>query len=396
MTKYFNLGFPTKKKWLKNYWQRNINTFLYAIENPEIQEAIRKYREIWLTNEIGRTPEELEPILKRIFLKEAESGRDLDNLTWDGNKVVKEDGEYYVIAKRGKDGYTKVPLGSTLQESTKWHLSNPFYIFNDDQILKPEWKLRLTKMLANPKENSWLFEPRFAINEAIIVHPSSHMGIMTLHELSFLRPLDMHVLGRLNLDYFVFWPMFFYYALTDDMDYIIENVGFLTYPVKVFLVEDGEHKNLVFRFYGDCNFNEIQKFISENKVNFEKLTKLLGNPSVTGSGMKDFYMYKTRQVSGDSLIAFSELGKRNVIKLPKKKPEQMSYKDYLAKNVVQDLGGLIGSKKLVKKQNKKELARINVAYSQVKKEIGNLTKYDKWKALEEAKKLVDEINKPKL
>jgi hypothetical protein len=107
-------------------------------------------------------------------------------------------------------------------------------------------------------------------------------------------------------------------------------------------------------------------------------------------------MYKAKQALGDSLTAFSELGKVNVIKREKKKPEYMSYKDYLAQGAINNPNDFIGSKKLVKKQSKDILSRIDVAHSQVKREVENLTKYDKWKAFKEAEKLVDEINKPKL
>lgn len=392
---YFNLKFPTKKRWLSDWWKRSINTFLYAIENEEVQENIKQYRKMWLTDETGNTPEQLRLILKRIFLKDSESGKDLSQLTWHGVPVSREGDDYYFTAVRSADGYTKVPLGSVQQPDTRWLMSNPFYIFDDHEIMLPETKMRLINELAEPNENYSLFQPRFSIREEVSVYPSSHITISTLHNLGFLRPLDMHILGRFNLDYFTFWPMFFYYALTNDVDYVIKNASFLTYPIKVFLVEDGEHDNLVLRFYGDCNFNMVQEFIKENKPRFEKLSKLLGNPTITGSGLKDYHMYKAKQEAEmDSLKAFSELGKNKVIKQEVKEVDQMSYKDHMAKASVHREGDLIGNRKLAKKMNEKTIKRINVAYSQVKKEVQAFSKYDKYKAFSEAKKLIDEINQP--
>src|SRR3989344_2724730 len=364
--KYQNIVFPTKKRWLRGWWQRNINTFLYATENPEIKNAINDYRKRWLTDETAKTPEDLEKILKRIFLKDAESYRDLSKLTWRGVPMEREGDDYY--------------SSPSSKNFTRWKLENPFYIFNDNEILVPETKMRLTRWLADPLKNSWLFDPRFALREETYVYPSSHISISTLHNFGFLRPLDIHILGRLNLDYFVFWPMFFYYALTDDIDYVLDNASFLTYPIRAFLVDDGEHRNLVLRFYGDCNFNEMANFLKNNKKSFERLTKMLGNPAITGSNIKDFYMYKSKSDHGmSSLDALGELGRNKVIKHEIKAPKDMNYKDYVADAAIRRSGDLLGNKSHAKKSLAKPLKRIDVAFSQVKKEIDDLSKHDKYK-----------------
>lgn|SRR3989338_2786278 len=395
--KYQDIRFPTKKRWLRNWWQRNINTFLYATENPEIKNAIRDYRRTWLTDETAKTPEELEKILKRIFLKDAEFGKDLTKLTWSGAHVEKEGEDYYLSPEKSKDGYIKVPPGSH-QISNRWKIENPFHIF-DDEILVPEWKMRLIRMMSDPnnEKNVWLFDPRFSIREENIIYPSSHIAISTLHKFGFLRTLDMHILGRLNLDYFVFWPMFFYYALTDDIDYVLKNASFLTYPIRAFLVDDGEHRNLVLRFYGDCNFNEMANFLKNNKKSFERLTKMLGNPAITGSNIKDFYMYKSKSDHGmSSLDALGELGRNKVIKHEIKAPKDMNYKDYVADAAIRRSGDLLGNKSHAKKSLAKPLKRIDVAYSQVKKEIDDLSKHDKYKNDKEVEGLIDKINQFRL
>ena len=161
--KYINLEFPTKKKWLRNWWQKNINIFLYATENPEIKEFIENYRKKFLTGETGNTPDQLRPILRRILLKEAEAGKDLDKLTWRNQPVFREGDDYFFRAVRNKEGYTNVPYKSTQPTEQVWKFENPFDIFDGDMLAKPQWKLRLINMLASPKENGWLFEPRFSI-----------------------------------------------------------------------------------------------------------------------------------------------------------------------------------------------------------------------------------------
>jgi hypothetical protein len=55
--KYYNIQFPKLKshqKWLDNWWKKNLNTFLLAIENEDIQKEISDYRKIWLTDEIAK------------------------------------------------------------------------------------------------------------------------------------------------------------------------------------------------------------------------------------------------------------------------------------------------------------------------------------------------------
>jgi hypothetical protein len=379
----FDITYPKigkKQKWLHEWWKKNTNTFLYALENKEIKEAIVEYRNIWLTGETAKTPEDLELVLKRIFLKDCEGGRNISEIRYQGCPVRRDGEDYYFTAENKETGRT-----------TEWKLDNPFRVFDSDQLLRPETKMRLIKMLANPSENSWLFEPRYMINEEIITHPSSHNFIHTLHSLHFLRPLDIHVLGRYNLDYFVFWPMFFYYAITDDIDYVLKNVSFLHYPVKLFLVKDGQHDTLQLRMYGDCNFNEISNFIIDNKTDLSKINKLMGVPGITSGEIRDYHIYKLSKKITKKVELISELIKRKILK-NKIVQGAKQYKDYLREASLSDRN-YRNSTKSTKSAFDKEIKLVGTINSQIKKEITYFQKLDKYKNLDEVRRLIDSINK---
>ena len=107
-------------------------------------------------------------------------------------------------------------------------------------------------------------------------------------------------------------------------------------------------------------------------------------------------MYKAKSGHGmNSLDAFSELGVNKVIK-NKVKATEKNYKDYIADAAMRRPSDLRGNESMVKKTLAKPLKRIDVAYSQVKKEIDDLSKHDKYKDYEKAKGLIDKINQFKL
>ncbi|MGB2580621.1 MAG: hypothetical protein WBC83_02905 [Minisyncoccia bacterium] len=380
---YFKIDFPKVKpsqKWLEAWWQKNINTFLYAVENPDVQKAIQEYRNFWLTGEVGTTPNELKRIIQRIFLKDCERNKDLSKLTYGNGLAIRRGDDYYVISKDG-------------QRETEWKISNPFEIFNSDEILKPQTKMRLVEMLANPSEYGWLFETRHSINEEVLVYPSSHTTIYNLHKLTFLHTLDIHILGRYNLDYFVFWPMFFYYAITNDVNFVIKNVAFLHYPVKLFLVKDGEHEILEFRLYGNCNFNEISNFISDNKKKLDKLNRLMGPTAITSSGIRDYHYYRAiNKHEGDGVKAIDELQKAKVISLKVTDKETRNYSEYLKQASLRDSS--YGTRNNnVKDAFSVELNQIRATASQVKKEVDSFSTYSKYSDSNEIEELIDDINK---
>ena len=380
---YIKIEFPTKKRWLKNWWQKNINIFLYAIENDEIQKAIKEYRSYSLTNETAKNKEDLKRVLKRVFLKDVERHIDLTKLKFGNGIAVREGDDYSIICKNGGT-------------ETKWKLSNPFEIFDGDIILKPQTKLRLIEMLSDPANNGWIFEQRYSIHEQTFSHPPTHNVIDTLHNLGFLRSLEMHILSHYNLDYFVFWPMFFYYALTDDVDFVINNVIFLNYPIKLFLVDEEDSQILKLRLYGDCNFEEIYGFIKSNKKKFNRLNKLMGNSSISSRDISDYYIYKTKKEFGKNDInVIGELSRKNVFKLNKNKSKRInpekSYSDYLKTATIQDRGYQMNNES-TRKAFKKEINRVRTVSSQVKKEIHSFNNYKKYQNYEEIKKIVDDIN----
>lgn len=381
---YFKIDFPKVKpsqKWLEAWWQKNINTFLYSIENPEVQKAIQEYRNFWLTGEVGTTPDELRRVIKRIFLKDCERGKDLSKLTYGNGLATRRGDDYYVTSKDG-------------QRETEWKLNNPFEIFDGDEILKPQTKMRLVNMLASPSEYGWLFEPRYSINEESIVYPPSHTTIYNLHKLTFLHTLDLHILGRYNLDYFVFWPMFFYYAITNDVNFVIRNVAFAIPPVKLFLVRDGEHEVLDFRLYGNCNFNEISDFIKSNKKKLGTLNKLMGPKSVTSGGIRDYHYYRAmKKHDGNVMKAITELSCAKVIspKSSNKKSDELNYSEHLNKASLKDQS--YGNTKYTRNALTKELNQIRATTSQIKREIKSFSKYEKYTDDSKIRGIIDEINK---
>lgn len=259
---------------------------------------------------------------------------------------MREGDEYYLIAT------------SNTGTVTKWHLNNPFYIFYD--ILGvPESKMQLIKMLSDPsnKENSWIFEQRFLINEEFWIYPNPHNLITTLHESLFLDPLRTHILNRLKLDYFVFWPMFFYYALTDDINYVLQNVAFLPSPVKAFVVEDSDCLNLNLKIYGNCNFNEISSFINENKSDLNKLSRLLGNSNVSGGDIRDFYIYQTRKNKKD-IDALAELNEKGIFKIRGIPKKDKSYAELIKEQALKDKA-YRRNNKIIRSSFKKELNLIH-------------------------------------
>jgi len=369
---------PTQK-WLEEWWKKNTNTFLYALENEEVKQAIVEYRNYALIEETGTTPEELRVILRRIFLKDCEGGRDISTLKYLGSPVKRVGDDYYIQVLNKKTGVIADGL-----------LDNPFRVFDDGYILRPEAKIQLIEMLADPSKNSWLFEPRYAINEETIVYPSSHNLIGTLHSLHFLRVLNTQVLGRYNLDYFIFWPLFFYYAITNDINFVLKNVNFLHYPIKLFLVEDEWHKVLQFRLYGNCNFNEISNFMKDNKSSLSKINKLMGVTTVTSGEIRDYHIYKTAQKIENPIKLVVELIEKKLIKSTTNSPK--NYKEYLKKASIRD-GNYRGNNHENRESFKKENNLIKTVLSQVKKEVASFSMLNKYKNIEEVEKLIDSVNK---
>ncbi len=379
-----NFSYPKikpRQKWLEEWWKKNTNTFLYALENDEIQKAISEYRKYALNDEIGKSPEEIKTILKRVLLKWCEDGRDITKLKYKGFSVKKIDDDYYIESFNQNNNDISYGL-----------LDNPFRIFDSDQILKPEAKLELIELLSDPLHNSWIFEPRYAINEETLVYPTSHNIINTLHGLPFMRPLDINILGRYNLDYFIFWPMFFYYALTDDVEYVLKNVNFLHYPVKLFLIEDGWHEVLNFRLYGNCNFNEISNFIEDNKKELTKINKLMGVQEINSGEIRDYYIYKISNLINDKVELVVELIKQKLLKNRSENIKVKSYKEILKDAAFRDKNYRNNSKE-TRESFRREISLVKVLISQVKREIKSFNKINKVKNLEEIRKLIDLINK---
>ena len=375
---FLSLKLPTKKRWLKNWWQKNINTFVYAIENPEIKKEIENWRKRWTNGETSTTPDGLYKILKRVFLNDLGGKPILKRWVRDNCTIRREGDEYYSICKN-KDG-----------RETKWYFPNPF-VFFDGEILVPEAKMKLLTMLSNihKEENQWILEPRLFIQENAIIYPPSHILISTLHEFRFLDYVKFWILRRLNLDYFVFWPMFFFYALTDDIEYTIKNATVFIYPIQIFLVDENTFspKYLVFRLYGDCNFNEIFNFIKDNKSKLNRLNKLMGNPNISARSLRDFYFYSSEKKPKElSLELFGEDFTNKV--------EGNPYLKGLLREAKKSKDpAYIGAPQLKEITKEKENI-IKVTKSLVKSEIETITKVDQFDP--EIKKLIDEINNPRI
>jgi len=369
-----NITYPTKKKWLQQYWQKNVNIFLYAIENEEIKKEINIFRKTWCSN-ISTDPDELKEILQEMFLREALINRSEEKKKKLSFKV--ENGKYYTTASNGKI-------------ETKWEISNPFsYI--DRSIGVPQAKLDLIEILSSigEKEYEGFFEPYlFLEDEHKLVYPSKNILTATLHRLEFLRRLDYHILQKVKAEYFSLWPMFFYFALTDDIDFVLENVVNLIYPVRAYLIDDtlaDSNTALVFRIYGACNVDEIINFFKDNRGSISKLNKFLGNKNVSGRSMKDFNYYIESRDGKELELA------QNIKTNDLKNKKATTYEEIVLKNNLTQKNNKIDKKIL-----QEPLNRVRVARTQIKKDIRNMTTISEQNEYEEIERLINKINTPRL
>ena len=378
-----SVRFPTRKKWLIQWWKKNINTFLYATENQEIQDRIKEFRERWLDGVVYKTtPEELLIAFKRLFLKEAEGKNSGRPVILGDSPTERVGDDYYVTHKDSKSG-----------RETKWHLSNPFILF-DNELLVPEWKMRIINALSNihERKNAWVFDPKFSTGKDAIVYPS-HISLDILHRLDFLRSLRHWVIGPLNVDYFVFWSMFLYYALTNNRDFVIKHTTPLIYPAQMYWLKDmdGFDDFLTLRFYGDPNFNEISNFMQENKKELSELNKLMGNQSVKARDIQAFERYIDSQRTEDIEIATKVVKKKYN---DEGKSTGMNYEDRLRRKA-------IGSRAYresasAKKAFRSEINALRSTRSKIKREIENVTDFSLHPPYHRIKELIDKINTPKL
>lgn len=377
------MNYPTKKRWLEEWWKKNINIFLYSLENEEISKTITEFRDRFCGGKTSTDPKKLEIIIKRLFLKDVENRPRSEHAVFKDLKVVREGDEYY--------SYAISPDG----KQNKWHIGNPFHIF-DGELLGARGKPELINRLANihQGENTWLFEQRFFINEHFSAYPTSHHLITLLHNLTLLKYIHYHIINRLRVDYFVFWPMYFYYILTGNIDFVLNYTIPLMRPVQLFLVRDPhtDYEFLSIKLFGDCSFHEIYNFIEDNKKNFIELNKLMGNRTVSARSLDDYEYYKRRTKQEDLInLASERAGKKDGNSQTK---TGKSYEEIVRENAIRSLSNLGGNKKkTAKKIFPKELNRIKVAVSTVKKEINEMTNDINLKDWKKIHTLIDKINK---
>lgn len=364
-----------KNKRLDIFWNRTHNAFLAAIQNEEVKKYIEEYRETWHLHGHASTTDELENQIRQMFLQDAGLVNGAEFKDYGG--IERNGNEVFIITK-GMDG-----------RETRWSLNNPFIITDGDKILVPENKQRLIHILSDKKrieEYSWIFEPRLQVIESEIVYPLSHILISILHKTDFLRRLSL-LLGRLNLDYFLHWPLFFYYILTGDPKFVLENVAFQFMPYRLFVVcDDHFHKSWLIKSYGNADIPLLQDFIKINKSKLKKLSEILNNPNTSGRSIKELNI----------LMRSKEMKKNRDLALIFESPnikKNSAYLDALRKEGLRT--GKIPSSYELKnnpsfRKNKLAENRIKSYKSRAKKFVEKISQFEPPNS--EIGKLVDEIN----
>src|SRR3989344_232072 len=265
-----------KSRNLEIFWNKISNAFLQAIQNEQVKELIVEYRKSWNIHGHATTREELESQIRQMFLQDAGL---VDGAILGGGEKIRRDGNKVFVTMKSDSG-----------RATEWHWSNPFDLTDGGMILVPEWKERLIRILSNIdtlQDYSWIFEPRLFSREEVIIIPISHMAIDTLHKRTFLRRLRSDILNQLRLDYFLHWPLFFYYILTGDAKLAMSIGAFQFMPYRLFVIEDDYQESLLIKSYGNADSALLLDFVTANKEEIRKLNSLLNNPHASGRSLKE-------------------------------------------------------------------------------------------------------------
>ena len=225
----------SKNLYLELFWNGIVNGFRAAIRNEKGINSIKYYRKKWDLDGHASTPEELRKQIENLFSKDVK---------------------------------------------------------NDHLLNVPESKKILINILSNVQNDQsqfWIFEPRLQSVESGVVFPRpvDTTIIDTLHGMDFLRDLRLKIMNPINLDYFLHWPLFFYYILTGDDKFMIKIKAFQFKPYRLFVVHDNEQPFWLIRSYGNANISLFHDFIKNNKSNLRALSRLLNNSNPTGRSLKE-------------------------------------------------------------------------------------------------------------